>query len=161
MLVLADLEETLIQEWSNPLLIPGRISIIRDHLQQHPTAQLGLMSWAVWDSRDLDIFNRTLRPILEQELGHNFDERWTLSMDEWGQEMFTHARKRLDRDEMFDLFGKEDVFLILARRHPEWLGRQIFLFDDAVPNAKFSILDKGTHAHMVNIVNPGEEFFVC
>lgn len=151
MLVLADLEETLIKDWSEPVVLPARVEIIKNHLLHNPQAELGLMSWAVWDSRDLDVFNRTLRTEIEERLEHRFCERWMLSMDGWAQEMMVHGRKRLDRDEMFDLFGKEDVFLIMARRHPEWAGREVFLFDDAVPHSTFSLPSINTIAHMVNI----------
>ena len=151
MLVLADLEETLIKDWTDPVFLPARLEIIKNHLANNPHAQLGLMSWAVWDSRDLDVFNRTLRTELEEQLGHRFSEQWMLSMDGWAQEMMIHGRKHVHRDEMFDLFGKEDVFLMMARRHPEWLGQEIFLFDDAVPQSTFSLASRGTVAHMVNI----------
>lgn len=151
MIVLADLEETLIQDWSNPVMVPDRLDIVRQHLMKHPTAQLGLMSWAVWDDRDMDVFNRKLRPMLEEALNHVFCSRWTLSMDGWAQEMLHHGRKKLDRDEMFDLFGKEDVFLTMARRHPEWVDQTVFLFDDAVPHSTFCIPSLNTHAHMINV----------
>lgn len=151
MIVFTDLEETLIKYWSNPVMIPDRLDIVRQHLIKHPHAQLGLMSWAVWHEKDMEAFNHRLRPMLEEALGHHFSPRWALSMDGWAQEMLHHGRKKLDRSEMFDLFGKEDVFLTMARRHPEWAGREVFLFDDAVPASTFSINSGKTLAHMVNV----------
>ncbi len=153
-LVLLDLEETLIQSWHEPYFLPGRIAKIRDFLERHPGSELGLMSWAVYHDEDLAVFHTTLRADLESMLGQAFDARWVLHMGGWADEVFRWARKRLTRDDLFDLFGKDQVFLLLARRQPEWQGRHVVLFDDAFEDLVLEIPGTQTTAQIINVLRP-------
>lgn len=154
MLVLVDLEETLIESWQEPFFLPGRIALVRDFLQQHPEAELGLMSWAVYHDQDMGVFQRTLQADLERLLERPFSPRWTLHLDQWGQELFDCTRKRLPREELFDVFGKADTLLALARHHPEWVQREVVLFDDAFDDMALEIPGRGTKARIVNVKQP-------
>lgn len=152
MLVLADLEQTLIESWDQPVLMPHRAGMVRDFLAAHPDAELGLMSWAVYDDRDMDIFRRQMAPDLEQFLGRSWCRRWTLSLDQWGQELSRATNKFLPRQELFDIFGKAEVFLALGRAHPEWVARQIVLFDDAFGSCQLVVEDRNTTARIVSVL---------
>ena len=154
MLVLVDLEETLIESWSEPFFLPVRIGIVRDFLQEHPEAELGLMSWAVYHDADLETFRQSLQADLERLLERPFSPRWMLHLDQWGTELFKSTHKRLPREELFDVFGKADVLLALARHHPEWAGREIVLFDDAFDDMTLDIPGRGTQARIVNVKRP-------
>ena len=154
MLVLADLEETLIESWHEPSFLPSRAAMVRDFLQTHPQAQLGLMSWAVYHDEDMATFKRTLQDDIERLLGHAFTPRWTLHLDGWGQELFACTRKRLPREELFDVFGKPDVLLALARHHPEWVNEDIVLFDDAFDDLTLEVPGRGTTARIINVKTP-------
>ena len=151
-LVLLDLEETLIQSWFEPWFLVDRIAKVRRFLEQHPGSEMGLMSWAVYHDEDLATFRTTLQADLEHQLGQAFEPRWTLHMGDWAGEVFQWGRKRLSMDDLFDLFGKDQVFLFLARQHPEWQGRQVILFDDAFEDLELKILGTGTHARIINIL---------
>lgn len=154
MLVLVDLEETLIESWEEPFLLPGRASLVRNFLQQHPQAELGLMSWAVYHDRDLGVFHQNLQADLEQLLERKFSPRWTLHLDHWGQELLQSTRKHIPRSELFDIFGKAEVFLALARHHPEWRDREVVLFDDAFDDLTIEVPGRGTRAQIINIKRP-------
>lgn len=158
MIVLLDLEETLIEEWGpHPRLLLDRISCIRDHLGAHPNADLGLMSWAIWKEDDLEKFHARLRPSLEEALGRRFGIRWTLSLEGWARELTRATGKILPMDELFDIFGKEEVFLALARRHPEWAGRDVVLWDDAFEDVEMWVPGRNTHACIHNIIRATED----
>lgn len=154
MLVLVDLEQTLIESWNEPFFLPARVELVRDFLRDNPQAELGLMSWAVYHDQDMDVFRRTLQADLERLLERPFSERWLLHLDQWGTELFTCTHKRLPREELFDVFGKADVFLALARHHPEWVGQEVVLFDDAFDDMTLDIPTRGTQARIVNVVRP-------
>jgi hypothetical protein len=151
-LVLLDLEETLIQSWFEPWFLPQRIAKIRAFLEEHPGAEMGLMSWAVYHDEDMVTFRRTLQQDLEAQLGQAFEERWLLHMGDWANEVFQWARKKLSREDLFDLFGKDQVFLLLARKQPEWQGRLVVLFDDAFEDLTLQVPDQQTEARIINIV---------
>lgn len=152
MIVLTDLEETLIQSWQDPVALPDRAAVVRRFLADWPEARLGLMSWAVHDDADLSTFTRDLQPAVEHLLGRPFDARWRLSLDQWGAELFGCTRKRLPREELFDVFGKADLFLALARHHPEWQDETILLFDDAFDDLMLEVPGRRTQARIVNVV---------
>ena len=100
MLILLDLEETVIEDWSNMTLMPRECMAIRSFLRTcHPGATIGLMSWAVWNDRDKALFNKHLRDELEAVLEVKFSDEWLLSMDDWAKMLFHHCKKKLSRDE--------------------------------------------------------------
>lgn len=156
-LVLVDLEQTLIESWEEPFLLRGRAALIRDFLAAHPEAELGLMSWAVYHDHDLATFRQRLQPDLEAFLGRCFAPRWTLHLDQWGLELGRCTRKQLSREDLFDLFGKAEVFLMLARFHPEWAGQEVVLFDDAFEACHLTVPDRGCQARIVNVLRPWNE----
>lgn len=151
MLVLVDLEETLIKSWQEPHLLPGRATMVKDFLIAHPGAQMGLMSWAVYHDRDMQVFCEDMQPMLETFLEHTFSRRWTLPLDRWGQELFGCTGKRLPREELFDVFGKVDVLLALARHHPEWVGQEVVLFDDAFGDLTLEVPGRRTRCSIINV----------
>lgn len=158
MLILLDLEQTLIEEWArHPVLLSRRITCVRHHLAANPDAEVGLMSWAVYRKADMDLFHSHMKPVLEEHLDRSFDERWCLSMEGWGQELTRATNKILPMDELFDLFGKDEVFLALARRHPEWVGRDVVLWDDAFEDLEMWVPGRNTHACIHNIIRATED----
>lgn len=157
-LVLLDLEQTLIGSWSDPVLLPGRIEAIARAISATPDAQMGLMSWAVYDERDMAVFHAQHQQVLEQALGHSFAPRWLLTMDQWGQELARCTGKLLPRDELFDIFGKDEVFLRLARSHPEWEAREVVLWDDAFPSCTLDVPARNTRASIINVIRAAAGF---
>lgn len=130
MFVFLDLEETLVDDWNSGLFMPRHMDCVKEFLANRPGARVGLMSWAVWDERDKERFRKEFQPDLERNLNCTFELVW--SMDDWAEELFKHSKKRLSRDDLFDMFGKHEVLFMLCRTHPLFRGEDVFLVDDAV-----------------------------
>jgi hypothetical protein len=141
----------MVHSWEQPRLLPGPLACLAAHLAAQPQAQAGLMSWAVYDDEDLAVFAAHLQPALEQALGRAFDPQWVLSLDQWGQALFACTHKNLPREELFDVFGKADVFLALARHDPRWAHRRVTLFDDAFDDMTLVVPTRGTIARIVKV----------
>lgn len=128
-----DLEETLIDDWSTGVLLTKNITAIQDFIHSFPcNPVIGLMSWAVWDERDKLTFNKKFRPVIEDALGWKFDDRFLWSMDDWCNQLFKASGKDISRDDLFDIFGKEEVLFMMSRRHKNFKGASVALIDDAV-----------------------------
>ena len=129
MLILLDLEETVIEDWSNMSLMPRECMAIRSFLRTcHPGATIGLMSWAVWNDKDKALFNKHLRDELEAVLEVKFSDEWLLSMDDWAEMLFRHCKKKL----FFDCFGKQEVLFLASRFVPAFKDQFVLLIDDVV-----------------------------
>lgn len=146
--VFLDLEDTVIKEWSsNPtflienlrkidVFLNGRDIHFKASNYTSPATpmqnlKLGLMSWAVWNSDDKEMFNQELRPVLELNLKRKFDEDLIWSMDDWANELLKCSGKKLSREDLFDIFGKPEMLTNLARKHERFRNSTIFLIDDA------------------------------
>lgn len=130
-LLLLDLEETVIDNWHTARLLPENIETIKECFGDCPdTLHVGLMSWAVWDAKDLETFNTDIRPRLEEQLGMKFSDDWVFSMDDWAEFTFWATGKRISRDDFFDMFNKEHV--LFALRNCERMPNITFLVDDTV-----------------------------
>lgn len=131
MIIFLDLEETLIDNWENGWLLPGKIKTIRG-LRAPFDAKVGLMSWAVWDEKDKAKFNSELRPELEKALGMKFSDEFVWSMDDWAKQLFEFRGKKISREDLFDIFGKHEILFMVSRCHPAFKGHKVILFDDVV-----------------------------
>lgn len=136
-IVFLDLEQTVIGTWNQAEHLEVGIEGCRlfiqmiENLEGH--VQVGLMSWACWNASDKEHFNTRMRPQLEEALGYKFTDRFIWSMDDWCQEVFKHHRLFPSREDLFDLYKKEDVLCALVRSgHPQFLQKQVYLVDDTV-----------------------------
>lgn len=134
-LILLDLEETVIDNWDNGCILRGKVSKIKDFLSNFDPSdtELGLMSWAVWDDRDVKAFDkRFLTDILTALDWPEFNHTW--SMDDWNKMIGRCSCKHYSKQDMFDMFTKEHVLLILAMKHERFKNCNIYLIDDTVPH---------------------------
>jgi hypothetical protein len=131
MLVFLDLEETVLDNWDDANMLMGNVRWLQKRLAL-VNCTLGLMSWAVWDEKDKTKFNSEMRPMLEEALGMPFDNRFVWSMDEWAEQVFKHHGKKVSRQDLFDLMGKQEVLFVLSRCHPDFKDNNLLLVDDAV-----------------------------
>jgi hypothetical protein len=136
-ITLLDLEGTVIKSWEDPTWIS-----VGENVRKYVTgewlgppgeglARLGLMSWAVYNDRDKAIFNKSIRPWLEERINKKFDDDLILSMDDWADRVFEATNCKVSREDMFDVCKKEDV-LFKLRKHPMFHHTCTFLLDDAV-----------------------------
>lgn len=141
MIVLLDLEKTVIESWDEPFILWNNVDKIK-HLLEEVQVKLGLMSWAVWDAKDKEIFNRTMRPGIEEALGLKFDDSLVWSMDDWAENVFKFHNKKVSRADLFDMFGKQEVLFVLSSCLPAFNGKNVLLLDDAVEHDRSFISHK-------------------
>lgn len=134
MLIFLDLEETLIDNWDNGFLLLPKVDLVRDLIAQMRTqntsVRVGLMSWAVWDAKDKAKFNNDLREFLETNLNCTFDDNLVWSMDDWCKEVWCVTSKKLDRADVFELFDKEAILCLFAKKHADWENETVLFVDD-------------------------------
>lgn len=148
-IVFLDLEETCIDTWHEARLLPNNLRKIRSILR--PDDVLGLMSWAVHNSQDLEEFNNVMRQPIESRIGHAFDSSLVLDMHGFHRLLVAHTGKRLERSDMFDLFDKQQILMLLARSRL-WSNTEIVLIDDTVdPDMHLAIPRNGNSVLMLNI----------
>lgn len=129
-----DLEETVINEWCrHPVFLRNNINKIKDmFFSRGENLALGIMSWAMWNDEDKAIFNAEIRPTLEDLLGMKFSDEFVWSMDDWARKLLIFNKKKISREDLFDIFGKEEVLFMLSKTCTDFTGKNIFLVDDAV-----------------------------
>lgn len=148
--VLLDLEMTLIRSWDDPQLLLSNIEKIKQLIPKN--ARLGLFSWAIYDDRDLERFEKQLQPVIEEHLGICFDDGLLWSMDDICQQLAWYGRKVLTREDLFDCFGKAEILFLLTRCHPSFTGCQVSLIDDTVEHGLiWHSLQNGCTAQLINI----------
>lgn len=153
-LVLLDLEETVIDDWEQRNLLLGNIAKINDLLRWmsiDSDLTIGLMSWAVWDDKDKSNVLEKLLPVLNEVLAEPMSPKFVLSMQDWGDLVLSHCKLKLTRDDMFDMFRKEEVLFSL--RTSSFLNQfnAVFLIDDAVTHQTTFGVDGKTQFGILNV----------
>jgi hypothetical protein len=153
MIVFLDLEQTVINCWDDQSLILRHIEKIKHWLSENNLdVKLGLMSWAVWDENDKNLFNIHIRPRLEEALGKSFNDSFVLSMDDFASKILECCGKMISRDDMFDMFNKETTLFTLTRSHPMFKFEHVFLIDDAVEHGlNWESTNNHCHCTILNI----------
>lgn len=156
-IVLLDLEECLIDNWFGRCAITFNIEKIKESGVLTPDQSMGvhhvtmgLMSWAVATTTDVEDFNANLREPLEEMLGVKFDSSLPISMQDYADAVFAARRMRVSTEDMYDVFRKEEVLLTLARKSDLFQGKEIILIDDAVDhNLTFTVHDRYVHSKYI------------
>lgn len=130
-IVLLDLEQTVIDDWEHMNALPENITKIRWAIRR-TDCKLGLMSWAVWNEVDKETFKFRLQGPLEEMLGMKFSEELIFSMHDFSDIILKRKHKWVTRDDMFDLYGKEECLLQLLRLEHFGPNARITLIDDVV-----------------------------
>lgn len=158
-LILFDLEETLIESFSEPFFIMPNVHKIVDFIKtlEPNTFQFGLMSWAIWDwsASECKIFDDVKSALLHEldtsddliDTG-KFNDEFTLSMDNWVSVFWKESRIRIDREEIPHIFNKED-FLFKCRTAFTGINR-VILIDDTVEHG-LTIKNKNGTIEFLNI----------
>jgi len=126
--VLLDLEETLIDIWHEGNFLDVGLDRTKKFLDElvldgGVRPRLGLMSWAIYNTRDKEAFDRRFRPTIEERLGVKFAEEHILTAPDWV----------LMCGLVDEGARKEEVLFWLANsRH--FMNTQVFLIDDRVPH---------------------------
>lgn len=138
MLYFFDLEETLIESWTNRTLVNFRY--IQSFIKDHNVKDVHLFSFAVWNDEDKDYFNKRIKQELEDIYNIKFvSVPSVLDMIEVDTE-YTGIRY----DSMTDFIliaGKVGAFKSwVYSKHP---NQSAILLDDIVPN--LDILNRDTN----------------
>jgi len=145
-----DLEGTVIDIWTDPVLINcDRVrQWISDHHYLHGVRQVGIFSFAVWNQRDQDQFWNQLAPPLQEALDIKISQ--CPSIEEMMQADFGLTNVHWDGIHDFvSVRGKKDAFRSwCVLNHP---GQHSLLLDDTVPNAIWQDLDSELLVELVNI----------
>lgn len=147
-ILLLDLENTIIWDWTdNPTLMCSRFPILKEWVCSHlgPDTRVGLLSMAVWDSRDVNVFNNDgIRQDIENTHKFKFDDELIFTRDdlllkfrEWFKMPF------LDANDFTSFFKKTEMIMHLWLNEFSKPDTKVILFDDTVPNLviKHSTMD--------------------
>lgn len=101
-----DLEATMIESWDKPFIINQEK--IFNFLREFPCDEIGIFSFAIWDDKDREHFNKHFKVVLEELFGIRIVHIPTK------QELFQAIKKangkQFDFQDFFDFWGKENGF---------------------------------------------------
>lgn len=129
-IVLLDLEGTVMDTWFKPDAIPEHLERIAAFLR--PDDKLGLMSWAVWDDADRQKFQERFQLGIEEAIKHSFQQDLIFTMMDFSDIILKRRMKWVSKEDMFDLFGKEECLLQLLRLGHFPDNSEVILIDDVV-----------------------------
>jgi hypothetical protein len=138
-ILLLDLDNTIIWDWTdNPRLMCSRFPILKEWVisQLGHNTRVGLLSWAVWDSKDLKTFNEDgIRQDIEMTHGFKFDDSLIFPLDDI-LAMFHKWLKMpfLSRNDLTKFVKKRQMVEEMWLRMWNQPNTKVILFDDTVPN---------------------------
>lgn len=155
-----DLEDTVITPvmtgWPNAECI--NIEKVRAVIAQFKPDRINIFSFAIWDSRQRELFNMFTRGPLQKALGIEFNI--VLAVDEdiipvCCKQTNLHP-DRVDFQEMSNFWGKQGAFRLCMRNHAANLHRHgqtliTMLLDDAVFDELIQWPDLDTRVIITNI----------
>lgn len=164
--IFLDLEETLIESWSDRTLLIPKVKLIEKFIQfklkesrqmlgrrfANPPLtmpQFGIMSWAIWNDADKREFQQEIQLWLEEKMRITFRQDLILSMDDWALLVMKHTGLKLSRQDIFDFCSKETVLFWLRNATQGFPEGEITLIDDAVTHN--NVIISGTRK--INIMN--------
>lgn len=156
--VFLDLEGTLIDDWNTRnFLAYNAEHILQSGILLGTDVAVGIMSWALWDTRDAAVFTESMLPELQAFLGVQINTSLPLTMDQWADDLLRYRKLRVSRDDIFDIFQKPEILLSMARFNPLFFGRDIILIDDAFEHGtRIDVPSTDTRVRLINISAPLE-----
>lgn len=147
--IFLDLEETLIESWSDHTLLVNKIVKINRFVnktlvetkQPLSVPRFGLMSWAVYNDKDKRQFQEELQPWLEEQMQITFSNELILSIDDWISLVMNNCGILLSREDIFDLSDKETILFWLRNAKKGFPTGHIILIDDVVKHNNVIISD--------------------
>lgn len=147
--IFVDLEETLIDEFStNPKFLVENCTSIKRFISNTEHSHMFLFSFAIHDTKDVEIFAADIQPILERVLDKKFSHIVTVP------QMFKVTQKALSMrfGTLSDFIlerGKELAFHDWCRAFHR--GEANILIDDVVHNRMTIDIDDGTSMETINV----------
>jgi hypothetical protein len=144
--VFFDLEQTLIPIWDDP--VPCNKEKVSKFLKDNDFFFVDIFSFAVWDDKDRQHFNTTMRSWIEREFKLRVDAVWTV--DEIRRIVLKQMCAHFDHSEFLSLWGKKRAFEEFCEATmPD--GTHTILVDDSVPNKVIFNKDRNLTIEFVNV----------
>lgn len=153
--VFLDLEETIIDSWHSGLLV--NVQVLRDFLEKNNVTEVGIFSFAVYNDRDLEIFNRDHKPFIERALNVTITSCVTVEQMMKKDTAFTG----IFFDNVSDFIsvrGKKDAFINFVNGNVKF--DKAMLIDDVVPNMTVRFNDLNKEIELVNVLKLAGKFVV-
>ena len=134
-IIFFDLEETLIEEWPIAHLMTERIPGLRPWIARQQPFRAGLLSFAVWDDADVQRFNASMRPFLEEQFSFVFEDDLILT-----KTALLHKTRIWDRMPLLSMDDFDDFFNKRRSMEDLWLHEfqrpdtHVILLDDTIPD---------------------------
>jgi hypothetical protein len=144
--VFLDLEETVITSWADGMLL--HTTPVREFLQQNNVKKVHIFSFAIWNKKDQDDFDRRFKSTLEKVLKVNIAARPSVEDMMRADTLMTGLQFDSITD-FVSIRGKTGAFQNFCRFH---FDHQVnVLIDDVVPNASFTNDDTGLVCEFINV----------
>ena len=142
--VFLDLEQTIIDEWSNPVLI--NVGKISNFLRQNNVDEIEIFSFAIWDENDVQGFY-DMKEALEDVLS----VRITIAhrLENVAKIVNKHNRFQLELAETVSLWGKAKTFEDFIEATCR--DSHCILIDDVVPTKRIDNKDTGNIIELFNV----------
>jgi len=145
--VFLDLEETIIESWSNPLLM--NVGKIGNFLHTAGVEEVGIFSFAIWNEQDrIDFVKRGIKQAIEISLGVTIKE--ILTVPNIANEVFWKTGLRMDINEFITIWGKQRAFIdwaLITQRNE----KRVILIDDVVRNIDVIDRDRNLLIELINV----------
>jgi hypothetical protein len=159
--ILLDLENTVIKHWSEPMLINKEalrsfIQNVKSTVKESTTCSIGIYSYAIWCEKNYTTLIEKLLPMVEKELGIEFDEDYVFTMDEL-MEDFARKNNKIDYGSYCSVINKEKSILDFHVGNPKFVGKNIILIDDTVTHGLMIVypnLDTMHDPKIISFIHP-------
>lgn len=154
--VYLDLEETVINNWQEQFLV--HTYDVRKWLREHDVAEVGIFSFAIHNSIDKVLFEKSLKADLERALEVKI-VKWpsVIEMMEddtrhTGDHWFQNDSPGFAVTEYINTRGKQNAFInYVDYRHED--AKNAVLLDDVVRNMTLTYHDLERSIHLVNVMS--------
>lgn len=147
MKIFLDLEETIIESWSNPLLM--NVGKIGNFVHTSGVQEVGIFSFAIWNEQDkIDFEERHIKQAIEMALGVPINE--ILTVPDIANEVFWKTGVRMDISEFITIWGKQRAFIdwaLITQRNEN----RVVLIDDVVRNIDVIDRDRNLLIELINV----------
>lgn len=144
--VFLDLEDTIISNWFSPEL--KNFHAVKTFLKEHQITNVWIFSFAIWDARDADIFDRKMKSWLEREYEIEIDG--VVTVDEMEKTILWKQGMEFTTSEFLSVWGKQRAFhdyITLTQPEGEFL-----LIDDMVQSSTTTILKSKQTIDFLNVL---------
>ena len=152
-----DLEDTIITPVVNGWFSADLMNVgkIKSFIEREGIEDFMIFSFAIWNDKDLEDFNRICRPMIEKSLGVNFGFIPTLEKDILDSccKQKGISSSEISTMEVRDFWGKDLSFVLCAK---DWFSKNeshhtVILLDDMVQTMSVTFKKENLTVQLFNI----------